>query len=162
MEIQKNIKTVVTYKTSKESGKITFIRKNNESAAAIRTAMINEIEFIFDRFAIQDGKVAIKVNLNQLSKCISYVPNIDKSVMLQLPSFSTLEAMYSNFSITTYSNENVESGFGFEIKDTKYNWDKVNKYGASFLINGMNEDLLTSVFSKLEGFKITTAIHPLY
>ena len=159
MTTQKFNKKKLTYRTSKGTGAITLTRENGENVAEIKTAMINNISFKFHRFAVQDGKVGILVNLKEVSKALPF-PSISKDVILEIVGHSKLETIYNMFSETTYSGNIVKSGFGFNMKDTKRNWEIVHQQGVRMITNGMNEDLMTSVFSKLPGFEITIN-HPI-
>lgn len=150
-----------TYKTQKDQGTITLFRRNNENVAAIRDAEINGIKIKFDRFTQQDNKAGILINLSELHKALTYVPNIDKQIILQFKGHAKIETIYNKFSKIAFTNKIVESGFGFKMKDTKNNWVLVNKHAARMTLGVMNEDVMSDIFQHLPGFKITSAIHPL-
>ena len=164
MKTTLNKQATVRFKTSKETGQITLIRRSNENIAAISLAAINGIEFTFIMFIQQADKIGILVNCKELHKVLSYVPEIDKDVILQILDFKNLQDLYNRFSSTIYTNQKVESGLGFLILDTESNWKCINKYAHQFLTGEgmMNVDLVSDVFSKLKGFEVTTLIHPIF
>ena len=77
----------------------------------------------------QDGKFGIRINMQELSKALDYVPCMDKEVIIQLDVNSAKEYYEAFKEKRNYSGQTVNSGLGFAMKDTKHNWNLCEKLG---------------------------------